>query len=221
MYKLNKLFAYHFPNYFSINKFSRLTIILVILSIFLFDINAKTMTNLNDIREIIKKENYQEALNLLNAKEETHGKNYDFYFLKGRVYQELKLNNRAFEAYTKSILLNKENYKAYLNRAMIKGADGDFNGAVKDLENANKIEANKPQYYLNLGIVYASLNRPLDSIESFLNAINIDKDFTDAYNNLGITYYHRNNLELACDNWKIAANKNDQTSKLWVEDYCK
>ena len=183
--------------------------------------NAKTMTSLKDIREIIKKENYQEALNMLNAKEDTHRKNYDFYFLKGRVYQELKLNNRAFEAYTKSILLNKKNYKAYLNRAMIKGAHGDFNGAVKDLENANKIEANKPQYFLNLGVVYASLNRPLDSIESFLKAINLDKDFTDAYNNLGITYYHQNKLELACDNWKIASNKNNQTSKLWVEDYCK
>ena len=84
-------------------------------------------------------------------------KNSEYYFLLGRAYQELKLNLRAFEAYSKSIFLDNKNFKAYLNRGMVRGALKDFDGAFEDLNKANSLQPNKPEYFLNLGIVYASL----------------------------------------------------------------
>ena len=222
MSQLNKLFISCFPNYFSIkNSLILLIFIFLAFNFLQLKLNSKKLPNLKSVEELIKKEKYKEAQEALDLGANNLNKNNSkFYFLKGRVYQELKLNHQAFEAYTQSIFLKKENYKAFINRAMIRGALQDFNGALEDLKEANKIKPNKSQYYLNLGIVYGSLNKPVNSIESFLKAINIDKNFHDAYNNLGITYYHQNNLNLACDTWKIPADKGNQNSKLWIEDYC-
>ena len=103
---------------------------------------------------------------------------------------------------------------------MVKGALRDFEGAFEDLNKANSLEPNKPEYFLNLGIVYASLNKPLSSIESFLKAIDLDSNYHDAFNNLGITYYHQKNIKLACETWQIPANNGQEKSKKWIEDYC-
>ena len=221
MSQLSKLFISYFPNYFSIrNSLIFIIITFLAFNFFQLKVNSKKLPNLKSVEELIKKENYKEAQELLELRKNNLQKNSKYYFLKGRVYQELKLNHQAFQAYTKSIFLKKENYNALLNRAMVRGALQDFNGALEDLKEANKIKPDKAQYFLNLGIVYGSLNKPVNSIESFLKAINIDKNFHDAYNNLGITYYHQNNLNLACDTWKIPADKGNQNSKLWIEDYC-
>ena len=129
------------------------------------------------MKDLLKKEEYEQARVKLEANEERFENNSEYYFLLGRSYQELKLNLRAFEAYTKSIFLNNKNFKAYLNRGMVKGALRDFKGAFEDLNKANSLEPNKPEYFLNLGIVYASLNKPLSSIESFLRATDLDSNY--------------------------------------------
>ena len=172
------------------------------------------------MKQLVKEKEYEKAKVKLEANVDRYAKNSEYYFLLGRVYQELKFNHRAFEAYSKSIFLNKNNFKAYLNRGMIKGALRDFEGAFEDLNKANSLEPNKPEYFLNLGIVYASLNKPVSSIESFLKAINLDENYHDAFNNLGITYYHQKNTKLACETWEIPANKGIEKSKKWIEDYC-
>ena len=53
-----------------------------------------------------------------------------------------------------------------------------------------------------------------------LKAINLDENYHDAFNNLGITYYHQKNIKLACETWGIPANKGIEKSKKWIEDYC-
>ena len=171
MSQLNKLFISYFPNYFSTKNYLIFLIITLLAFNFLqLKVNSKKLPTLKSVEELIKKENYKEAQELLELRKNNLQKNSKYYFLKGRVYQELKLNHQAFQAYTKSIFLKKENYNALLNRAMVRGALQDFNGALEDLKEANKIKPDKAQYFLNLGIVYGSLNKPVNSIESFLKA---------------------------------------------------
>ena len=214
-------FNLHFSNSFhQFKNLNKLILFLSIFSITILPIQSRNLSNLNLMKQLIKKEKYIEARENLELQYDKYSKNSEYYFLLGRVYQELKLNLRAFESYSKSIFLNSKNFKSYLNRGMVKGALGDFEGAFDDLNKANLLEPNKPEYYLNLGIVYASLNKPINSIESFLKAINIDKNYHDAFNNLGITYYHQKNIDLACETWKIPASKGIEKSKKWLKDYC-
>ena len=193
---------------------------LIILSFAGLPVESKNFNTLNIMKQLVKEKKYEQAKVKLEASRRRFVKNSEYYFLLGRVYQELKLNHRAFESYTKSIFLDKNKFKAYLNRAMVKGALKDFEGAFEDLNKANSLEPNKPEYFLNLGIVYASINKPVSSIESCLKAINLDENYHDAFNNLGITYYHQNNTKLACETWEIPAKKGIENSKQWIEDYC-
>ena len=195
-------------------------ITLIFISIYSFPISARNTISLKSMKQLINNKEYEEARDKLEDNEDKYINNSEYYFLLGRVYQELKSNHRAFKAYTKSIFLDKNNFKSFINRGMVKGALGDFDGAFEDLNKANKLQPNKPEYFLNLGIVYASLNKPVSSIESFLKAINLDENFYDAYNNLGITYYHQNDIDLACETWQIPADKGVETSKQWIGDYC-
>jgi tetratricopeptide (TPR) repeat protein len=209
-----------FPFLYIIKNLKKLFLLLVIFNFFLLPIESKNFNTLNVMKQLLKEEKYEQAKVKLEANIDRYAKNSEYYFLLGRVYQELKLNFRAFEAYSKSIFLDNKNFKAYLNRGMVKGALRDFEGAFEDLNKANSIEPNKPEYFLNLGIVYASLNKPLSSIESFLKAIDLDSNYHDAFNNLGITYYHQKNIKLACETWEIPAKKGVEKSRKWIEDYC-
>ena len=33
--------------------------------------------------------------------------------------------------------------------------------------------------------------------------------------------HDQNNIKLACDTWKTPADKGNENSKIWIEDYCK
>ncbi len=214
------MIIYLVPFLSKINKLKKLSIALILISFFSFPLFARNTISLKSMKQLISNKEYKKARDKLEDNKDKYIKNSEYYFLLGRVYQELKSNHRAFKAYTRSIFLEKNNFKSFLNRGMVKGALGDFDGAFEDLNKANKIQPNKPEYFLNLGIVYASLNKPINSIESFLKAINLDKNYHDAYNNLGITYYHQNDIDLACETWQIPADKGVETSKQWIKDYC-
>ena len=93
-------------------------------------------------------------------------------FFLSVLLSDVKFTSQAFlNILNTQNFLDKNNFKAYLNRGMIKGALRDFEGAFEDLNKANSLDPNKPEYFLNLGIVYASINKPVSSIESFLKAI--------------------------------------------------
>ena len=220
MHHLKTFLKSIFPFLYIIKNLKKLFLLLVIFNFFLQPIESKNFNTLNVMKQLLKEEKYEQARVKLEANIDRYAKNSEYYFLLGRAYQELKLNFRAFEAYSKSIFLNNKNFKAYLNRGMVKGALRDFEGAFEDLNKANSLQPNKPEYFLNLGIVYASLNKPISSIESFLRAIEIDSNYHDAFNNLGITYFHQKNIKLACETWEIPAKKGVEKSRKWIEDYC-
>lgn len=214
------MIIYLVPFLLKINKLKKLLITLILISFYSYPLFARNTISLKSMKQFIYNKEYKKAKDKLEGNKDKYINNSEYYFLLGRVYQELKSNHRAFKAYTKSIFLDKKNFKSFINRGMVRGALGDFDGAFEDLNKANKLQPNKPEYFLNLGIVYASLNKPVNSIESFLKAIKVDKNYHDAYNNLGITYYHQNDIDLACETWQIPADKGVEKSKQWIGNYC-
>ena len=98
------------------------------------------------MKQLLKEEKYEQAKVKLEANIDRYAKNSEYYFLLGRAYQELKLNFRAFEAYSKSIFLDNKNFKAYLNRGMVRGALKDFDGAFEDLNTKTFAKFSEPFY---------------------------------------------------------------------------
>jgi type IV pilus assembly protein PilF len=70
--------------------------------------------------------------------------------------------------------------------------NGDMQGALKEYLDAEKEDDELPQTHNALGLLYAySLARPQEAEEHFRKAIALDKDFSEARNNLGAFYVAR------------------------------
>jgi len=70
--------------------------------------------------------------------------------------------------------------------------NGDVQGALKEYLDAEKEDDDLPQTHNALGLLYAySLARPQEAEEHFQKAIALDKDFSEARNNLGTFYVAR------------------------------
>ena len=70
--------------------------------------------------------------------------------------------------------------------------NGDVQGALKEYLDAEKEDEDLPQAHNALGLLYAySLSRPDEAEQHFRKAIALDKDFSEARNNLGSFYMAR------------------------------
>lgn len=67
-------------------------------------------------------------------------------------------------------------------------AGGDFKGAIARLESINDLNPSFPQTHYNLGIAYYKDEQYEKSIESFKNAISLDKNIADAYYTTALAY---------------------------------
>jgi type IV pilus biogenesis/stability protein PilW len=83
--------------------------------------------------------------------------------------------------------------------------NGDVQGALKEYLDAAKEDDELPQAHNALGLLYAySLARPHDAEREFKRAIELDKDFAEARNNLGAFYMARARYAEAIPQFEVA-----------------
>ena len=145
---------------------------------------------------------------------------FEFLFLIARGYQELKLNHEALQFYSESIALNRNNYKAFINRGLTFGALNNLRASAIDLKQALALNPDSKEAHLNLGFTQAAQNDTTKAIESFTNALRIDPSFTEAFRNRGITYHHLGKKQKACDDWINSAKIKKDDVEVWINEYC-
>ena len=115
----------------------------VLALIFLLLINPVYSKNnkklIQKIEKLILKENLDEALYLL---ENISIKKFNYYFLKGRIYQDKKNDTEALINYTIALQYHPNNYKVLNNRGLVKGSLKDIKGALSDLNKSIEINSN-------------------------------------------------------------------------------
>jgi len=67
--------------------------------------------------------------------------------------------------------------------------NGHWSEAQVTLERAIKLKSNSPEAWNRMGIIQLKLNKPVEAIASFKNALEHKKDFSEAQLNLAIAYY--------------------------------
>jgi type IV pilus biogenesis/stability protein PilW len=83
--------------------------------------------------------------------------------------------------------------------------NGDMQGALKEYLDAEKDDSDLPPTHNALGLLYAySLARPQQAEEHFKKAIDLDKDFSEARNNLGAFYMARGRFADAIPQFELA-----------------
>jgi tetratricopeptide (TPR) repeat protein len=184
--------------------------------------NSPAPTTLqSSIRTLISSGNNLQALSLLvSDRARKTLPTHERLYLSGRANQELKRNVQALIDYTAALTLKPSLFKAYINRALVRGALQDFPGAQADLNLALRLQPNNPEAFLNRGVILASLNRPQDAISDFNRAIRLKPDYADAYRNRGIANGLLRNYLAACQDWQSGARFGAADSTTEINNFC-
>ena len=194
----------------------------VLVLIFLLLINPVYSKNnkklIQKIEKLILKENLDEALNLV---ENISSKKFNYYFLKGRIYQDKKNNTEALINYTFALQYQPNNYKVLNNRGLVKGSLKDIKGALSDLNKSIEINSNYAESFINRGVTFNVLNEPEKAIKDFTKAIQIDPNISDSYLNRAITNQYLGNKNEVCQDLNKARDLGDKEVKTWIDILCK
>jgi len=84
----------------------------------------------------------------------------------------------------------------YLEKSDLRKALDEFDKAVSFIKNA-KIEASFPIVYFNRGRVYEKMNMPVEAVDDYSRAIELDKKYMLPYYNRGLLHQKREEFDLA------------------------
>jgi tetratricopeptide (TPR) repeat protein len=173
------------------------------------------------IQQFIEAGNAQQALVLLQQRKGSEANTAQHHFLVGRAHQDLGQNPEALASYSIALFLDPNNYRAYVNRGLVKGALRDFPGSLADFRAAIALNPQFAPAHLNAGVTLGAMNQPKEAIASFSTAIDLDGNYADAYRNRGITQHHLGNRQAACNDWRTAVQRGASDVQAWVNAFCR
>ncbi|MGV3771532.1 MAG: tetratricopeptide repeat protein [Verrucomicrobiales bacterium] len=94
---------------------------------------------------------------------------------------------------------------------------GDYNGAVRKLEIASQKLPNYPQVWNFLGLAYHGQGKHNEALASYQKALNIDRNFSVAYYNLGSLLFEMNKLPDALSALTSYTILNPNTEDAWLK----
>ena len=152
-----------------------------------------------------------------------------------RIMAELKLE---LEDYEKALLeINKsidlayrhlddeiEISELYSYRGEIKGYMGDGKGMYNDFSRALELNSDNHTLYIKRGLISQFIEDHESAVSDFLSAINLrpfQQEVVMAYLEIGVSYYHLNNLQRACSYWDTATRLGVQDARELMTNFCK
>mgnify|MGYP001460763961 CR=1 FL=1 len=190
--------------------------------VFLFCISpVYSQTNKKLIEKIqnhIINQDFDKAINLV---EKISKKRFNYYFLKGRIFQDKKNDTEALINYTIALQYKPNSYKTFNNIALVKGSLKDLQGALKDLNKSIEINPNYAKSYINRGVTFNVLNQPKKALKDFTNAIQINPNMSAAYVNRAITNQYLGNKKEVCPDLNKAKELGNKEVNSWLDILCK
>jgi tetratricopeptide (TPR) repeat protein len=108
----------------------------------------------------------------------------------GGALSEAKKYDEAVAAYRKAIELKPDDAAYYNNMGIALGNSGKIEEAIQALEKAAELNpTGAGQSYFNLGAVLTNRGRSKDAGEAFKKAIEVNPNMSQAYLQLGISYF--------------------------------
>jgi len=133
---------------------------------------------------------YAEASTLLKEAADKDPTQHVIFANLGEAYSGARKYPEAIDAYKKAIELKPDEFGYYNNLGIAQGNAGQVDDAIATLKKASEINPTQaPQAYYNLGAVLSNKGRTKDAAEAFKQAIALKPDMSQAYLQLGISYF--------------------------------
>jgi tetratricopeptide (TPR) repeat protein len=111
------------------------------------------------------------------------------YLLRGRIYIELRRYEDALIDINHALKLKPENTRALFDRGRVYRLQGNYEEALRDLGDALELDSHfEHQGYEEMGLVFHSLGRYKEAIDSFVKALNAESTCSRNWISLARTY---------------------------------
>ncbi|TRT78844.1 MAG: tetratricopeptide repeat protein [Microcystis aeruginosa Ma_AC_P_19900807_S299] len=142
------------------------------------------------------RENYEQALTVINQAISLVPNNPNYYNEKWAVLSELKRYDEGLAAITQAIDLAPR-AAWYVNRGILYRRQQKYELALDDYNKAIELNPNHANAYNNRGNLYQDLQKYELALDDFNKAIEINPNFAILYYNRGGLYYNQQKYELA------------------------
>ena len=152
---------------------------------------------------------------------QTNPTDLDLLFGRGRAYQELGKLLEAQADFEQALNLDPKNFQVLLSLATIELEQKSFASALLYATKAEEIPGAPAMASFLKGRALHQLGMPEDALKAYGNAIQVDRNFGQAYLNRGLLKVALERTKQACEDFKLAAALDYPGGTENLKKYCK
>ncbi len=203
------------------SQLNRSILLLFSLFIAVVIVSCSTSPNLNPGITAFNKGDYSEAIVAYSESLKTNPSNLDLLFGRGRAYQELGKFEEAQFDFEQALSQDPNNFQVLLSLATIQLDQESYASALLYATKAEEISGAPAMASFLKGKALQQLGMPEDALKAYGNAIQLDKNFGQAYLNRGLLKEALDRNKQACEDFKLAAALEYPGGKESLQKYCK
>jgi len=164
---------------------------------------------------------YEKALSDYNRAIEINPLNFDFYVNRGVIKGKTGNFEEAIADFNYVITNEPENSSAYSNRGLANDNIGNLEQALSDYNMSISLDPGAYTAYYNRALVNFRLGNKQEAINDLTTVLKIEPDNVAALYMRGTYYIDLDLKDLACIDFSVAANLNNEYAKMMLQKFCK
>ena len=184
-------------------------------------VSCSSSPSINPGIAAFNKGDYSEAVSAYSASLKTSPNDLDLLFGRGRSYQELGKFEEAQLDFEQANRQDPNNFKVLLSLATIQLEQRNYASALLYATKAEEISGAPAMASLLKGRALHYLGMPEEALKAYGIAIQLDKDFGEAYLSRGVLKVALKREKEACEDFRFAAALEYPGGKESLQKYCK
>ncbi len=175
----------------------------------------------NPADSYFEKGQFEKAAELYTEKLKTKPNDVKMLYNRGRAYQEQGKLNEARMDFEAALAQDPNNFQVLLSLATIQLEEKSYASALLYATKAEEISGAPAMASLLKGRALHQLGMAEDALKAYGNAIQIDKEFGQAYFNRGLLKVALDRNKQACEDFKLAMALEYPGAEESYKKYCK
>ncbi|MEQ8471456.1 MAG: tetratricopeptide repeat protein [Marinoscillum sp.] len=175
----------------------------------------------NKADQFYKKGQYEEAVEAYNKTIETNPTDITSLYNRGRAHEELDHFTEAEQDFLKILEIDPKHLNANLSLSKLYYRQESYSKAVIFADRALELNENSAQGHFLVARAKHQLGYVDSALESYSLAININREYGEAYLYRGALRVHKKQSKSACEDFAKAVNLDVAEAKAIQKKYCK